>query len=96
MGEVGEGLADFAWNYRCPLFNNEPLRMLLVPLPTRYYELNPQELVFAYATNEIKTYLLSDIPMDGYVVPTLALKAFNECSAEKVLSFFRHCGYGKN
>ena len=37
VGEVGQQLADFAWNYRSPHHNYQPLRMILQPLPTRFF-----------------------------------------------------------
>ena len=95
VGALGEELADFAWNYLSPMHNFQPLRMLLVPLPTRHFELNPQELVFAFATNKMTSYDISGIVLNGNTVPEFALRAFNDCTHQHVFKFFQHCGYGR-
>ena len=96
VGEVGQQLADFAWNYRSPHHNYQPLRMNLQPLPTRFFELNPQELVFAFATNKMKTYDASTLPFDETAVRVAAIRAFKECTKEHVMRYFKHGGYRRS
>ena len=67
---------DFARNYPSPHHNNQPLRMLLIFLPTRFFELNPQELVFAFATHKMLSDDLNSLPFDGTAVPIAATRAF--------------------
>ena len=95
VGEVGEALKDFAWNYLSPHHNYQPLRMLLLPLPTRYFELNPQELVFAFSTKKMLTYDISQLTRPEDAVVDFTYRSFAECTHEHVMRFFQHCGYGR-
>ena len=45
-------LGDFLWN--TPALDGEPLRILLLPLPTRSPELNPIELVWHILVQRVK------------------------------------------
>ena len=92
-GEVGRLLEEWLWNYVLP--DGQPLRMIIVFLPTRFFELNPQELVIAFVKKKCKNYSLIGAPMDGSVVPSFVKRAFAECTVDHVLSYFRKCGYGR-
>ena len=90
-GVLGKKLEDWLWNYVLP--DGRSLRMLVVFLPTRFFELNPQELVFAFVANKSKSYSLIGAPTNGEAVPLFAARAFSECTVAKVERFFRKCGY---
>ena len=94
-GEVGDALAEWLWNYPSPHHNYEPLRMFLQPLPTRYFELNPMELVFAFSTKKMLTYDISDLANPENAVVDFTYRSFAECTHEHVMRFFQHCGYGR-
>jgi hypothetical protein len=94
-GEVGDVLSEWLWNFRSPHHNFEPLRMILVPLPTRYFELNPQELVFAFSTKKMLTYDISQLAYPENAVVDFTYRSFSECTHHHVRKFFQHCGYGR-
>lgn len=95
VGEVGDALAEFLWEYPSPHHNFQPLRMLLQPLPTRYFELNPQELVFAFSTKKILSYDISELDRPEDAVVDFTYRSFSECTHQLVMKFFQHCGYGR-
>lgn len=95
MGEVGTALADWLWSFPSPHHHNEPLRMTLVSLPTRYFELNPQELVFAFSTKKMLTYDISNLANPENAVVDFTYRSFAECTHLHVRGFFQHCGYGR-
>ena len=92
-GATGKKLEDWLWNYVLP--DGQPLRMLVVFLPTRFFELNPQELVIGFVSKKCNNYSLIGAPMDGSIVPLFAQRAFAECSVDHILAFFRKCGYAR-
>jgi hypothetical protein len=83
-GKLAVQLREWLWNN---------YSVLVELLPPRFYELNPQELVFAFNAKKTKSYSLIGMPLDGSAVPLFCARAFSECSLSNVEGYFRKCGY---
>jgi len=83
-GKLAVQLREWLWNN---------YSVLVELLPPRFYELNPQELVFAFNAKKTKSYSLIGMPLDGSAVPLFCARAFSECSLSNVEGNFRKCGY---
>ena len=84
-----DDLAEYLWD--CPGLNGEPLRILLLPLPTRSPELNPIELLWNTLAQRLRG--LRRGVEGAHAVARAAeaiMGAFNFGLIERT---FRHCGY---
>ena len=93
-GRIGELMHDKAWNYTDPrYYNNEPLRLLILFLPTRYFELNPMENVFGMMRN-MAEWDDDFVKMnDGYDVARALDRAMVRIKPNQVFGCFKLCGY---
>ena len=92
-GLVGENLAERVWNYTDPRYNNnEPLHLLIMFLPTRFFELNPMEIVFGMMRNKA-TYADLLRLYDGYDVPRALVDALCSITVDQVRGCYKKCGY---
>ena len=82
-------LSDLLWN-SCAL-DGEPLRILLLPLPTRSPELNPIELVWRIMVQRVK-YGQKRVG-ETHAVARAAENVLNMMDFELMRHTFRHCGY---
>ena len=82
-------LRDLLWNSRA--LDGEPLRILLLPLPTRSPELNPIELVWHIMVQRVK-YGMKRVG-EPHAVARAAENVLNMMNIELMRRTFRHCGY---
>jgi hypothetical protein len=82
-------LGDYLWNTAG--LDNLPLKILLLPLPTRSPELNPIELLWNTLRQRLRGYRRG---LDGsHGVARAACAIMNGFEFELVERTFRHCGY---
>ena len=82
-------LADFLWN--SPGLDNEPLKILLLPLPTRSPELNPIELVWNILVMRVN-YRSLEVGQ-SHVVARAAENILNNMDFDLIRRTYRHCGF---
>ena len=82
-------LADFLWN--SPGLENQPLNILLLPLPTQSPELNLIELVWNTLVMSVKYKRLA--VREFHVVARAAETVLNEMDFDLIRRTYRHCGY---
>ena len=82
-------LSDLLWNSRA--LDGEPLRILLLPLPTRSPELNPIELVWHIMVQRVK-YGQKRVG-EAHAVARAAENVLNMMDFELMRRTFRYCGY---
>ena len=77
------------WN--TPALDGEPLRILLLPLPTRSPELNPIELVWHIMVQRVR-YGVKRLDV-AHAVARAAENVLNAMDFELMRKTFHHCGY---
>ena len=82
-------LGDFLWN--TPALDGEPLRILLLPLPTRSPELNPIELVWHIMVQRVR-YGVKRVD-EQHAVARAAENVLNAMDFELMRKTYCHCGY---
>ena len=93
VGGVASQLRDVLWN---TVVDNEPLRVLVLFLPTRSPELNPIELIFHILAKRIQSFRYKTIGMDGQAVVKKTKQVLDEIEYEVILKCYQHCGYLSN
>ena len=82
-------LADLLWNSQG--LDNQPLNILVLPLPTRSLKLNPIELVWNTLVMRVKYSRLA--VRESHVVARAAGTILNAMDFDLIRRTFRHCGY---
>lgn len=81
-------LSDWLWDVEG--IDGRPLRILLLPLPTRSPELNPIELLWNTLVQRLRGY---EKPDDGsHRVARMAHEVLDGFDFDLALRTFRHCG----
>ena len=89
-------LEDILWN---TVIDDKPLRIFLLPLPTRAPELNPIELIFHILARRVASFKYTSglsgngFWIQGNAVSTVAEKVLNDLSFDLIKRTVAHCGY---
>ena len=90
VGGPATVVRDLLWS---TVVDGEPLRVLLVFLPTRSPELNPIELIFHILSRRIKSYRYEGSISNGSDVVRRTSNVLEEIEYDVILKCYIHCGY---
>ena len=89
-GGAAASIDDFLWNQ---VVDGQPLRILVLYLPTRSPELNPIELIFHILSRRMKSFhYRTNGPIDETVDQRVE-RVLDDITRETIVNCCRHCGY---
>ena len=89
-GGAASSVEDFLWNQ---VVDGQPLRILVLFLPTRSPELNPIELIFHILSRRMRSYHYRTTGEVDETVDDRVKRVMNDLTRETIVNCCRHCGY---